>query len=428
MNQKESGTNRVRILNLATTDVGGAGIASRYLNDFFNNIGYASILITKRDFYKKNVFSKLLLRIKDKIDYEKSKGKFNSKYSFFDYQESDSMYNVTKLLSVIGFVPEIIILHWTSNFLSAKKIKEISDKTNAKIFWLMMDNSPLTGGCHYPWDCEGFKHDCSFCPAIINGSDRDIAYKNLESKKLYLPKEINLIACSESDYLRAIQSSLFKNRPIHKLLFPINEHKFKPADKLVAKNHWGIASDSKVIFYGASSLNNLRKGEVKFHEILKMLDQQLVARDNKSKITILVAGLGSALIKLDLRYISIKSAGFLTEDNLVLAYQAADLFVSTTLEDSGPLMLNQSIMVGTPVVSFNIGVSLDLIINGITGYRSNIEDIHSMAMNIGSILSLSDKDYDEMSNSCRTLALNEFSIVASKIKWEKVLLSIHHEK
>ncbi len=29
----------------------------------------------------------------------------------------------------------------------------------------MMDMAPMTGGCHYAWDCEKYKMKCGGCPA-----------------------------------------------------------------------------------------------------------------------------------------------------------------------------------------------------------------------------------------------------------------------
>jgi glycosyltransferase involved in cell wall biosynthesis len=72
--------------------------------------------------------------------------------------------------------------------------------------------------------------------------------------------------------------------------------------------------------------------------------------------------------------------GYINDDRkLSLHYQASELFVSSSLQDAGPMMVNESIMCGTPVVAFNLGVSEDLVINGITGYILPLGNTNEMA-------------------------------------------------
>ena len=87
------------------------------------------------------------------------------------------------------------------------------------------------------------------------------------------------------------------------------------------------------------------------------------------------------------------------------AYQIADIFICPSIEDSGPTMINQSIMCGTPVVSFEMGVSPDLVITGKTGYMAKLKDSKDLAQGIFEILSLTDDNFNEMSDNCRKLAL-----------------------
>jgi len=102
--------------------------------------------------------------------------------------------------------------------------------------------------------------------------------------------------------------------------------------------------------------------------------------------------------------------GILKEGNeLALAYQAADVFVCPSIEDSGPLMVNESIMCGTPVVSFDIGVALDLVFTGKTGYRAKMKDSLDLSQGIKFILELSENKAQEMRSNCRSLALKKYS-------------------
>jgi glycosyltransferase involved in cell wall biosynthesis len=87
------------------------------------------------------------------------------------------------------------------------------------------------------------------------------------------------------------------------------------------------------------------------------------------------------------------------------AFQAADIFLCPSIEDSGPSMINQSLMCGTPVVSFEMGVSLDLVIRGSTGYMARLADCYDLAQGVMNVLSLDEFAAERYSANCRELAL-----------------------
>jgi len=111
--------------------------------------------------------------------------------------------------------------------------------------------------------------------------------------------------------------------------------------------------------------------------------------------------------KISIHY---KHIGHLSGDSeLVRAYQMADIFVSPSIEDSGPMMINESIMCGTPVVSFNMGVASDLVITNETGYLAMLRDAHDLANGIRELLTLSDKNYQLMKKNCRQVGMEKTS-------------------
>ena len=71
------------------------------------------------------------------------------------------------------------------------------------------------------------------------------------------------------------------------------------------------------------------------------------------------------------------------------------------------MMINQSIMSGTPVVAFEMGVALDLVISGKTGYLAKLQDIRELSSGISKILYLNELDYKKMCENCRNIALKE---------------------
>jgi glycosyltransferase involved in cell wall biosynthesis len=412
--------NKLNILNLATSDEGGAGIASRYYNDLFIKSGHNSRLLVKKSNsindgvivlqkrYKKTSLQYFLRKVIDFVDRKSltyKLGSLDSKYHFFYSIESKQHITAKKILKKVDYNPDLIIIHWNSNFINSKTIKDLKNITNAKIFWIMMDNSPITGGCHYPWDCRNYEIDCSNCPALLDNRKKNIAHDNLKFKLENLPSNIELIAGSEFDYIRASKSQLFKNSKIHKIIFPLDENRFLPGNKNVAKEYFGITSSKRVIFIGSSSLSNVRKGNLYFFEALYLLQCKYLKEGKKiDELQVLLVGNESININGDL-LIDIKKINYLSENDLIKAYQAADIFVSSSLEDSGPLMVNQAIMCGVPVVSFNIGVALDLVITNKTGYLAKLRDVEDMALGIERILDLDETHYKELSDNCREIGI-----------------------
>ena len=102
--------------------------------------------------------------------------------------------------------------------------------------------------------------------------------------------------------------------------------------------------------------------------------------------------------------------GYLDGDcELAEAYQMATMFVSSSIEDSGPLMINESIMCGTPVVSFDMGVAKDLVINGETGYIAELRNIKDLANGIIKVINLENQKFIKMKKKCREIGLKKSS-------------------
>ena len=413
----------MNILNLATSDENAAGVACRNVNEMFLQAGHNSVLVVKESGSEKpnviafnsKVVAENLLHVfskKIKIKLWNLYRKLNplnkdDKYSFHSLNERKKNFSGKKLLDKIPFKPDVILIFWVSDFVNSRTIKELAAITRCKIFLLMTDNAPLTGGCHYPWNCEGFHSDCSGCPALLNVSKKGIAEKNLAFKKENLPGNVELIAGSESDYQRAKKASLFIGKKVHKLVAPINEQKFCPGDKVTAKQHFGINPRQKVIFFGATSLNDPRKGVQYFLEALNILKKKLEIQNTikySSDFLILLAG-KEGFEPFRSIGIPIKEVGYLNEKDLIRAYQAADFAVSPSLEDSGPMMVNQCIMCGTPMVTFNTGVAMDLVKTGETGYISKLFDASDLAEGMKYLLLLDDQEREVMSFNCRNFAL-----------------------
>lgn len=346
-----------------------------------------------------NKFKKIIFGYKEKV---KSEVITNPDYYIQDYDQTITYFKTKKILKRAGFKPDIVITLFMTEFISFKNLHEIYKLTDASIFLYLMDMTPFTGGCHYAWDCVGYTKECGNCPALYSDDQNDQSHINYMFRKLHIEKtNIVPIAATEWQFMQLNKSSLFNDKRKFKVLLSINENQYYPSDKIKARKELGLPEDKKIIFFGAVSIDEKRKGIIELIKALNILYEKV---EDPSIIHLVIAGNNGAKIK-DILPFSYTLLGNLDHSNLPKVYQAADVFVSPSIEDSGPMMINQSIMSGTPVVAFEMGVALDLVQTEKTGYISKLKDSTDMAYGLKYILELGETPYNQMNINCRELGL-----------------------
>lgn len=398
-------TNKI-VLNVATTDYGGAGTFSANFNKFLLQAGYESFLVVKSNRqlhtntikYPTSWLEKPAGKLRRQVaKWTWSEADFDHDRYFYGLHEQHTTVSAQTIVSLLPNRPEVIFVHWTPNFINTRVVNELHQLTGAKIIWLMLDNAPITGGCHFPWECRNFETNCHDCPAILTPSKKYLAQQNLAFKKKYLTAGASLCVFSENDFERAKTSALFADKPIWRMPgYFVDERKFCPGDKAAAKAEFGIPSANRVVFFGATSLNERRKGMRPFIDAIQQIES--------ANTTILIAGSSTLPLQLP----NMMFVGNLSEDRLIKAYQAADTFVCPVLEDSGPTMMNQAVLCGTPVVSFEAGLGKDLVHTGQTGYRATFNDADDLARGITLLLNQTAAEKAALSRNCRQLALDLF--------------------
>jgi len=413
----------MNILHLTSTDLRGAGSCVAALNSLLNANGHHSravvVFKTKNDpniigFIRplnktlQSWIDDAILLFHKVLSYLKV-GRRDPDYYFYNLDERKSNFSAKTILKKAGFKPDAIFIHWVSNFINTATIRELAELTGAKMFWYMADNAALTGGCHYPWDCKGYETDCSECPALLNQSKKYIAKRNHILKKSNLPSQIRLITQSTSDKHRAEMCSLFKNKIEDIILFPsANENLFCPIPMSDARKSLQLPEDKKIIFFAATYINERRKGYTELQDALAIFEKRLKAKgDNPDDYIILTAGKQMPEKQQDVlsNHLSFVYLGYISEKDMVNAFNAATLFICPTLEDSGPGILGQAMLCGTPTVAFATGAAVDMIRTGETGYLAKLGDSADLAEGIDYIFHLPAENYDTMKANCRATGM-----------------------
>ena len=161
-----------------------------------------------------SIVEKITHRFRKRIDTDPD-------YYFFGGEDIFLKANIKRLVKKLPFVPDIIIVTWISNFLNTKHLLQLQTYTKARLIAYPMDMSLFTGGCHYAWECEGYKKDCDNCPAVLKTSQKKIAFKILDQKnRNYRKSIIKPVAASDSLLNQLEQSAIFKSdKKITKSLF-----------------------------------------------------------------------------------------------------------------------------------------------------------------------------------------------------------------
>lgn len=306
-----------------------------------------------------------------------------------------------------SFFPEVIIIHFFSGMITPDSVLELQRVTGAPVIWYLMDMAAFTGGCHYAWTCEGYRERCGNCPALTLRGANDRSRKVWEAKRAVLDR-LNSAVVAGSSWLQSQsqRSSLFGGSPHRLVPVAVDPVVFSPGRRSAARKAMGIPEGQKLLMWGFGNLQEPRKGGAHALAALKHLKDRGGLGDGQS----LVVTIGDPKIEETLRGLGVpnRHLGYLKGDTaLADAYAAADAFLCPSIEDSGPMMINEALMCGTPVVAYRMGVAPDLVKTGETGYLATLGDVEDLSLGLSNILALTQQEAMEMSAQCRSLAENK---------------------
>ncbi len=307
--------------------------------------------------------------------------------------------NQQMLFTILPGPVDIIYLHWVSGLLNSRLIRELYDHYRRPIVWTLADQDPLTGGCHYSFGCEGFTKECGCCPQLDSNDPNDHSHQTwLRRRRRFSDIPICFVAPTRWVMNRVRQSSLFGDHKVELIPYPIDTSVFRPFDQRVARDLLRIPLDKKILFFGATYLEDRRKGMKQLIEALNKL-ADLIERDD---LFLLVAGLNGKWLMSQLPFAG-KCVGHFNDDlTLALAYQSADVFVCPSIEDAGPMMIAEAMLCGTPVAAFDGTGAPDLVKTMETGYLAANADASDLARGIYALLT---RDSQEaMRNAAREAA------------------------
>jgi glycosyltransferase involved in cell wall biosynthesis len=329
---------------------------------------------------------------------------------------SASRYASKKIIHSINEInPDIVHLHWVCNGMI--KIEDFK-KINAPVVWSLHDMWAFTGGCHYDEECSLYKSSCGNCKVLRSNSEKDLSRKIFIRKKNTFEQIPNMVIVGLSKWMMscANNSQLFKANKIINLPNPIDTNKFRPFDKTMSRELWGLAENKKLILFGAmDATSDPRKG---FNELTKALS----ILENVDIELVVFGGYEPK----DTQKSDFKTSylGDLSDDiSLVTLYNAVDVVIVPSLQENLSNSIMESLSCATPVIGFDIGGNSDMIEHKVTGYLAKPYDVEDLKNGIEFILNTC--DYSGVCNNARKKVLNEFdskSVAKRYIRVYKELL------
>lgn len=370
---------------------GGAANAACRLNDALSAAGVDSSLITRENTVRFDSFPTFFQWLFDRIikrGYSRIRSRIISNYQVKGtWSDGDGFYRMLAIPQVIN--SDAVYLHWINQFfISIEEIGRLLD-TGKPVIWFMHDMWPLTGGCHHAFECTRYQTHCGACPMLSSNGKKDLSYLVFERKLKCLMRRRNLIVVSPSHWLAhcAEKSRLFGGSRIEVIPNIIDCNHFQPVEKLSAKKALGLPPDKKIILFGCDA------GSKNFYKGWNFLEEALLKLD-LSQYELVVFGQKKDKAQKNALPVNIHYLGRFDNESpdLVLAYSAADVFVSPSIAENFSLTLCEASACGVPSVCFDIGGNSDIVLHKKTGYLAKYKDCDDLAAGIEWVLNHQDKD------------------------------------
>lgn len=314
--------------------------------------------------------------------------------------EANPTFPIDDVVSKIKKKYDLVITLFWQDMINTSTLRVIYEKLHCPILMYSPDMSPMTGGCFYFGKCNNYKRECGECPGLNSSNLYDQSHTNyLIKRDNYLNSNIAFLGNTWMNE-RFRESSLgwcCKNYNVG-IVLDENEFLYKKTERTKLRKSIGIGSNDFVVMLRSTS--DIRKGNDDILRSIILLNKS----NNKRKIMIITVG-DRYFYNIASKYdIAVLDKGYASTFDLINLYNVTDVFISASTDDAGPSMINQSLMCGTPVISYDTGVALDVVIENLSGVRVKKGNIQALAAGISQIMVLEEEKYEELRDNSRKVA------------------------
>ena len=252
----------------------------------------------------------------------------------------------------------VIHLHWTAGMIDYKILCRHFESRSILV-WTLHDLVHITGGCHYPYDCDKYTDHCGCCPQLNSTMQNDWSYQIFKRKNAafkLIANQAIFIAPSKWAKKIACQSALLNDIEVHHIPYAIDISEYMILNRSELRKKYQINENDVTLLFIAGNIQEQRKGFVDYLAAIN----QLCFEQPGTSLTALIVGknlpenLKSSCLIKHVDYVSDKQ-------QLNDIYNLADATVLPTIADTGPQTALESIACGTPIIGYNTGIIADVL-------------------------------------------------------------------
>ena len=335
----------MKIVHLATSLGGGAGIAALRLNNALNNLGENSMIVSRDGSLTTGDAGTITSKINVLKRLESSAITLSQSKIFQKNNDLVTPWsiNTSKIKKELFERADIIHIHAYYNFLNSSSLRKVLDLAKPTLFTLH-DQRLFTGGCHYSRECDNFQNVCTACPQVRKPFAH-IIKKSFNKQKVSLGDRTNVELIAPSNWLanKAKKGAISRNLPIHVVKNPIPRI-FLETKVMEQKKLNGLF---RVAFI-AVNLQNPYKDLAVFTKAINEY-----SRASLRKICVVLVGNG--VIPIFEPTVEIENIQPSSESEMALLLSTIDLVVVPSNQDNSPSVIGEALSVGVPVIGSDAG-------------------------------------------------------------------------
>jgi glycosyltransferase involved in cell wall biosynthesis len=271
------------------------------------------------------------------------------------------------------------------------------------VVWTLHDMWAFTGHCSYSYACERWITGCGQCPHLKEYPymQRDVSHWEWWLKKqTYAASQFQIV--TPSHWLKAlVEVSLLKQFTVRCIPYGLDTQVYQPMERTLLRQKMSIPPDAFVVLISSNDLNEERKGGRLILEALTQLPSPV-----RSRFYCLIMGKGRLESNGSIRGLSL---GYITDESLKAeAYAVSDLCLFASSADNLPLVIQESLSCGTPVLACPVGGIPEMVIPGRTGFLS-ARTPAALSQTLGKIMN-NLPELEALRDECRQFALQRFTM------------------
>ncbi len=233
-------------------------------------------------------------------------------------------------------------------------------------------------------------------------------------------KSIDYIVTAATVIEKRLQNWGISKNKIIKIPLGVDTNNFSPIgnqEKAKLKKKFGIPDDCYVI--GSFQKDGVGWGDGMEPKLIKGPDVFVKTMERLSKhfnIFVLLTGPARGYVKKELERLNIPYLHKYVSHypDLNNYYHVLDAYLVASREEGGPKAILESMASGVPIVSTNVGMAEDVILNEVNGYIAPVADHIKLSSILGELFGSNDKRESVSVNGLKTIKKYDWNIIAKQ--------------